>query len=233
MRDYFLDQIRAAEKHYTRALKKDSVKDIYQLRVAIRRLRMILQLLKTNKAKTLKASELKSVNRIWKALGKLRDLDVALENAHAFGLDTTMLKRERKKAYPKILSKLKTGKLDVIIKSLEKLSKKITDEDLKPKSLARKLLKDLDRKYSSITDLHELRIVLKKTRYLLESLEVPITQFKIYQTVLGELNDLENLLHTFKKDKAVTAAKERKLALAKKIVGPAQKLAIKKLSALP
>jgi CHAD domain-containing protein len=164
-----------------------STKDVHKLRVCLRRLRTDLALMKS----PLSDHDKKHLKKVWKKLGKVRDLDIAHDLSKKFSLKMKTVQEERHEARKKLEHVLKDKDTEKLFDDMEKLSFRKESAHIDPLPHIDKLRRDLIRSPAGEDHLHSLRIVLKKIRYLAETLGYGVEAFKEFQDVLGELQDLE------------------------------------------
>lgn len=182
--------------------------DIHQLRVGIRRARTALWLLKNSSAQVHIKSLDSELRKLTNALGKVRDLDVAILDAKKFGVEIDRLRTERKAAQKK-LRNLVTSKCRIRMRkklnaaiNAAKAADTIVLKNAREK-LKVKLNKELGKNLKKQKSLHHIRLTLKKARYALEALQKPVDQLKRVQTALGTAHDLEKLQVLTKKNRRV------------------------------
>lgn len=171
---------------------------VHKLRVAIRRTRTSLWLLRYSSS-DIRIKELDSKLRaLAKALGKVRELDVAILDAKQYDVDSAQLKAHLKTAQKKLRKLLKKKKRDRLKQQLS-IAANATRQKM-PISLKKarsklsvKLNKQLSLNLKKKKSFHQIRIVLKKSRYALEAMEKPVDHMKQLQDILGKAHDLELL----------------------------------------
>lgn len=208
---YITDQIELLEKHLKSVHSSPTMEKVHKLRVTIRRIRSVL---------LLADRDIKSLKKLAKNLGQIRDLDVAMVNARKYELDATKLVKQRRK-FAKDNDEF-LGK-----KQRKKIFKGLEDFLLEPKlnlnSFKTKMRHELLAVKGKIKDedLHSLRITLKKVRYLFEAEGREVAYLKKVQDQLGFVHDLEVLGSYFKNDERIVKAKQRKIVAARKGITPA------------
>lgn len=164
--------------------------NVHDLRIATRRLLTLIKVFNLDPfAKPLK--------KAGKKLGKLRDLDVAIDHAKTYGLDADDLKKERRK--------LRKEVQQFFTKEREKIIERIFHHS--QVSLTNKNEHDLEKTIKDFREqlgqwekvrlgrenFHEFRIALKKARYILEAQGKKVKELVKLQDLLGEIHDLEVL----------------------------------------
>jgi CHAD domain-containing protein len=201
MKSEFLKRYVHANKkvfgHYAAEVqKKTSEESVHKLRVSIRRISSVSKLLDIK-------FRIKSLRNFGKSLGELRDLDVALINAHVYGLEDGSLKAERKKIAQHIHKDFSKEKIKKMIKEIKALEKKVSSFSFTNTPQVEALKKDLNawrKKKLTRKNLHSFRIIVKKVRYILEATGKPLGNLKRMQDLLGELHDLQVLTELLGED---------------------------------
>lgn len=191
--------------------KKPAKGRVHKLRVSIRKMRTVLK-------------DDKDLKKLGKALGKVRDLDVAIQNSKIYHVDPTELKVERKACRKKLQKKLEKRKA---------ISKALKKPKIKPSPQV-ELIENLKTWSHPLKDeeLHPFRKTIKEVRYILEANGRQTEYLRRLQVELGKFHDLAVLESYYKKninikkDKKVTARK------AKKLIPAAITRALKELRAL-
>lgn len=198
---------------------------IHQARVATRRMREALPLVtRGSKGRKLK----KTVSRLTRALGRVRELDVALINLDEVTADGTMhtegidllranIKEERQRLYTDMAERLDSVDLDRLQrKALAAAARHAESEgDADAARRLRAVIKRAARRAVALQAaidnaggiylpdrLHEVRIAIKKLRYVLEiarelsrsRASARIRMLKTVQDLLGRMHDLEMLI---------------------------------------
>lgn len=176
-------------------------KTVHQLRVSTRRIRAVLWVLRHDW--DVSWSALDSLSRhmkeVARVLGARRELDVTIQMAKHYGLDAKHL-YHRQQVAGKRLVKFFSLHGATILARLEKTAAKLKDELPKKRCLGSsdKLKKRLSKWQSNLPktqeELHELRIFVKKIRYILEARNLgPYKLINELQSLLGMVHDLEVL----------------------------------------
>ena len=180
---------------------KLSPDDVHDLRVTTRRLRASLWILRRclmNKNAERCYRELRSIG---KALGERRTWDIARRDAERYGADTSEIEKHRRHAHVKMRHALQRGRIRELVASLRKLEEQIPDvmlEKLVPwlQRYEWELAHRLQRPPKTSETRHELRIQVKKTRYVLECLGRRAPSLEKLQDELGREHDLHVLRGT-------------------------------------
>ena len=182
-----------------------SAEEIHDKRVLLRRIFPMLA------AYNIKASKVKNGEITFNLFGKLRDIQVQLENLEKSELPTELIEYQHflKKREVKVQEKVRKFSKKKVIK-FPKLDKDIPIDNAKLISKVNKQLEKLIEKIellniANVSDIHELRVEFKKYRYLIEILamiesidEAKINDLKTYQDLLGEIHDYEVLMDGIK-----------------------------------
>jgi CHAD domain-containing protein len=187
-----------------------SAKALHEARVALRRLRSNLQNYQDYLHKPLKKQR-KSLSQLMAMSNDSRDLEVqvsrlkelnqvSLDKAESEALKdlSKRLKATKKAVLPKELKNDLKSLLNQIEKQVKPRGKKsrVSFGDLLTEKLAQRLT-DIEQ-LSKDGSAHELRLSVKKLRYILEPLQVPeaealLLELKKAQDILGKLHDLDLL----------------------------------------
>lgn len=203
-----------------------SGKIVHKLRVCVRRLRTTMDLV----GEELPAPEKEQLKKVWKQLGKVRDLDVSRGLAEKYSLSESHIKDKRSAARKKLRTQLSDKKMQHLFDEMEKISLRRSTEKVDPLPLLRDLRMKLIRTPTGPEHLHELRIVLKKIRYFREALGFDVEAFKEFQDTLGEFHDLEVFMekhpHNLSLRRETRIKSDKAIAMAR----PAVQLGMKSLA---
>lgn len=173
-------------------------KSVHQLRITVRRIRAALWLAEHGTPSLIFGKLKVKLRSFGQTLGRLREIDVAFQDAEKYHLDTNRLKKKRKSAL-RDLKRIITSKQSLKISSaLDKAIAKINEHrELNINSgvslLQKKILPWTNRTLTADEDFHNLRIITKKTRYALETIGKPIQPLRDLQEILGKGHDLKVL----------------------------------------
>lgn len=230
---YFSQQLVDAEKAYSDLRKKITTKKVYALRVALRRIRTVLQLLRINGIEPLSKGQKKTLKKVWKVLGEQRDADVARKTARTMSIDSAGLKKIREDLKEKTAKVLDHEEIVLVLKTLAQEMEQLTDDKVNPQQVIDKLQSKLHHDFKDTPeDIHKLRILIKKVRYLLAFFGRENETFKSYQDIFGFLNDLGNFHRFGGKQKSIESAWNHQLKICKKAIPEARKLALTELNRL-
>lgn len=233
LKTYFCTHLAEAQKYFEEAVSNGPTrKNVYKLRVSLRRIRSVLEVLNSNNSCYLSEEEEREFRKIFKLLGRQRDVEVAIENGKQLSFDVGPLQVLRKERQQETMAGLKPKTLFLILTALNLAAQTIRDEDLKLNDHVKNLKADLGSDFVTVEEVHRFRIVLKRIRYLLEALGVPVAPFKSTQDVLGHFNDLENLQKLLGPKKLLEKALKIELENARKAVISGKKLAFGHLASL-
>jgi CHAD domain-containing protein len=188
-----------------------SVEALHQVRVSTRRMRAYCWVLRHDQ-KTLLDDKLKALARQMKRLGSFlghgRELDVCLEGAEKYHLDTRRvhvlrLRESRRiqlfvsRRWPKILGQMET--LVALLGEMAPLPVPRRGKYLLPKSVRKHMAKWQKSHPHSKHEFHLLRMALRTFIYILKARRQPCPEKIVkFQKHLGQLHDLEVLKNTIK-----------------------------------
>jgi CHAD domain-containing protein len=211
--EYLKNQARAIVSLAPKVSRHPSGKNLHRLRVATRRARVVFWILRKSSSHSPGKNLTHDLRKLERALGNVRELDVAVVDAKHFSADGTCLKERRAKMQTKLGKLISPGRYKNLVRHLKKIDE--TSLDLKPKSLGDaldilelRLKRQLARDDFSDHDLHTLRIDLKRARYVLEALGRPIGKMKQLQDILGDAHDLLFLQEAIGKNAALKAKRQ-------------------------
>jgi CHAD domain-containing protein len=226
-----LDAIPAAQAGDTRS--------VHQARVATRRLREALPVLRTSVSGPALSRVRRQVRKMTRALGPVRELDVSIQHLDDLAAQNLVsqralnrvrdaLARERALRRREMLTAITPGKLERLREGLGKVSSgpeatqpaaTLDESRRQAAKRARRLLDAVERAGGLyLADrLHAVRVAAKKLRYALEidrelrraRSTARITQLKRLQDLLGRMHDYEVLIDWTRKVQAEQAATDR------------------------
>jgi CHAD domain-containing protein len=167
--------------------RRPSVEAVHGLRVAIRRIRAVLWILKQEGRGDRKLD--RGLRKLSRGLGAARELDVARRDARVYRLDSKPLKhlrRRRRREAHRLL--VRTHR--------KKLKRRVHDLlDSLHRCDATAAVSRLQSQLSQVgqSDLHLLRIEARKVRYVLEALGETYPSLEQLQKSAGKAHDLEVL----------------------------------------
>ncbi len=197
--------------------------DVHQLRIAVRRSRAVLWILK-NSSPPLPFDKLdQRLRKLGHLLGAARELDMAIKDAKKYEIDPLSLKLKRKVKVKSLRRHLKEKRRQKLSREMATVIKDVRSQnELELGSALGTLRKSIvhwqKRRLHGSARLHKFRIAIKKTRYVLEALGRPVESLKDVQSLLGKAHDLETLQHfvgrkrTLKRDRSSLAAAAIRLA---------------------
>ena len=192
---YLKAQFRTVELFMSKVRHRPGGKSVHELRLATRRARVALWVLEHN-SKPLRFKELRhGLRQLGQALGQIREVEVAIQDANHFGIKRLDLKRRRNRARRKIKNLVSDKKTNDLTKQIADAENRINN--IGPVSiiidrdeLIIKIRRQLKLFLSGKIKLHKLRIILKKTRYALVAIGQPTAKMKLLQNILGDEHDL-------------------------------------------
>ena len=230
-----LDAIPAAQAGDTRS--------VHQARVATRRLREALPVLRASVDGSALSRVRRQVRTMTRALGPVRELDVSLlhlddlakadvVSARALGRVRSALARERAARRREMLAAITPGKLERLRQRLGRVSRgpEATQPAATLEEARRQVAKRARRLAAAVARagglylperLHAARVAAKKLRYALEidrelrrsRATARITQLKRLQDLLGRMHDFEVLIVRTRQVQADVAGSDRRLTL--------------------
>jgi CHAD domain-containing protein len=207
---------------------------VHDLRVSIRRIRAALRFVeKSVRGTAVNHLEFK-LKKLGKTLGKRRELDVALDDAHAFHLDDAQLRSLRKKAHLQVKQALPGRKRRKLSRGLERV---LTEIETHPEidfrnafsELGNKLLPWLDSPLCGEDQIHSFRITMKKTRYALEAVGLSVEPLGQLQDHLGRAHDMEVLSQLIGHYPEVRRLEDMEIARARKLARPVLEFVLKEI----
>ncbi len=196
---------------------KPSAARVHDTRVTLRRWFSVWAVLKQDgwESRKIRSKVIKPLRQLLRALGSLRDWDVALELGQALGCPQTVLEewskeqRQARREVKAFISRIDTGALVMrllnhLIKRYEKLRSSAISEPGSKLSTYEHLdlavtqqetrVKELESTASTPAELHQLRLAIKRWRYLMtEFFGLTNLQLVKAQQLLGRLNDYQRL----------------------------------------
>jgi CHAD domain-containing protein len=185
--------------------RKQAKDDVHLLRITVRRLRATLWILQHSAltAKPGRPLRLRSLNRklkvAGKALGAVRELDIAVRDAERYQIDSASLRKKRKRCRQKLAQVLNTKYTNTIARKLEKVIENAASKgyiNLEPalQKLRDRIVPWRRKKIRNAFDFHRLRIMAKKTRYAREAIGKPVNHLTDLQDILGKAHDITVLM---------------------------------------
>jgi CHAD domain-containing protein len=229
------------EATFPRVLGREDEEAIHDMRVALRRLRVVLKLARPVYGRFHVDAVRTTMTRVHRASGALRDEEVLRETLTALGIEDwgwaelLQRRRAREETLRRVVEqRLRAGGLRKPIRLLRALlalpvpPKRRAPLSVFARRAAARAMRDVDKLRDAPTDagaaVHQLRIAYKRLRYTAEVLEAglpldvaalakPAAQF---QKVLGTVHDLDVATSTVRRarslDDRVKAAALRRLA---------------------
>jgi CHAD domain-containing protein len=214
-----------------------SVDELHELRVATRRLRASIFVVSrcTTMAQAGKIKwELRALGRV---LGERRMWDIAIHDAARYGAKTDVLRKKQVAAEKAVRRSLRPGASDGLIGRLQKAGAAIPDmslERLAPwlEDFEWELAYRLRRRPRTPEERHQLRIQMKKIRYVLECMGRRSRRIEKLQDYLGREHDL-GVLRTFVgREPRLTRDAQRARSRANRTLKPALESAMRQLQFL-
>lgn len=224
------------------AAQAGDMRSVHQARVATRRLREALPVLGGSIDDQALARARKRVRKMTRALGPVRELDVALTHVDEFAARRIVSDRaiarvrhaivdKRMKQRREMLAAITPGKVEKLRQRLEAIShgpaapeppEAIGEAERRQARRAERLEAAIDRAGGLyLSDrLHAVRVAAKKLRYAMEIVRemkrsratARIRQLKRLQDLLGRMHDLEILIDQTREVQTALAANDRRVA---------------------
>lgn len=195
-------------------------RSVHDLRVSARKLRSLQELFDLPSMRGLK--------KVVQASGELRDLDVGLEHSREFSLNPTELADQRRELSRRLRARIRKKDRAAVRRELgraEKHLKKRLESELEFSVFLANLRLLLSHRLTPKNG-HRVRIELKRVRYLLEALRLPVAHLTCLQEFLGDWHDLQVLEQKYGRSVAL-AGRKRQLLIAARAETP---LAFEELS---
>ena len=171
-----------------------SADDVHDLRVTTRRLRSSLSVLRhcSDLSDAKARRELRALGRV---LGERRMLDIALGDAKRYGVDTDAIEKRREWADAGLRRALKPARVKALLAHLREAEKSMAQASFDRlahwlESLEWEIAYRLMVAPRAPDERHDLRIQLKKVRYVIESLGRRSPSMQKLQDALGKEHDL-------------------------------------------
>jgi len=224
------------------AAQSGDMRSVHQARVATRRLREALPVLSASVSNRSLGRVRRQVRRMTRALGPVRELDVALSHldeleaknvvsSRAIGRVRQAVAQERLKRRRDMLAAITPGKVEKLRQRLGRVSSDpnapetaaaVIEAESQVGRRARRLVTVIERAGGLYLPdrLHAVRVAAKKLRYALEIARelkrsratARIAQLKRLQDLLGEMHDFEILIDRTRQLQAEVAGSDRALA---------------------
>ena len=225
------------------AAQAGDTRSVHQARVATRRLREALPVLRASLNDTALTRVQRQVRQMTRALGPVRELDVSLAHldelaqrnlvsARALGRVRQALARERLARRRDMLAAITPGKLERLRQRLGQVSSgPEAPQSVATLEEARRQVAKRATRLAAATEragslyladrLHAVRVAAKKLRYAMEierelkrsRSTARVTQLKRLQDLLGRMHDFEILIDRTRQVQAAHAGTDRKLTL--------------------
>ena len=225
------EETKKFEKLAKLTAKDTKQENIHKLRVTSRRLRTALTLAQATDVTLVPKKLRRKLKELQDVLGEARTLDVAAQDAMEFSLDPEKLNKKRKRSHKIVQKILNASDRKKIVKTLVKTTEKISRLD--PQTPIARLMKiemslreALEHPPVTEEQRHDLRITMKKARYILEGAGKPPEVMKELQAVLGRTHDLEILREIYGDQQDIIDVEKTELEKAKPILRPAIQAAL-------
>lgn len=214
-----------------------SVDDVHQLRVATRRLRAALSVLRHGRDRGRFGRAQRELRSFGRALGACRSLDIAIRDARVYHVDTARLEKRRARAGAALRRALKPARVNALVTDLRRVEKVLDSVAFERVSAWIESLEwDVAYRLASpprtADARHELRIELKKVRYVIESLGRRSAALPKLQDQLGREHDLIVLQSLVGRVPGAARDERRARARARALIRPALISALRNLRAI-
>ncbi|HTL12294.1 MAG TPA: CHAD domain-containing protein [Bdellovibrionota bacterium] len=177
---------------------------VHQLRIATRRARAALALVDGG-SKPIAIKKVRPLLReLGNILGRIREVDTAMNQAKAYGFSRSKLRIRREKLGRRTVRALKRARNERLADDILEIARQVQTRPPLGLSgavsrLQRKIIAWRGPAPRKPSELHDLRITVKKTRYTLEVLGKKSRRLADLQDLLGKIHDLEMLETIFSK----------------------------------
>lgn len=204
--------------------RRPKANNVHDLRVVTRKLRADLWLIpKAQRTDAIRKAR-RDLKQLGQVLGEQRQCDVALEDAIHYKRKTKHIKRQRDTARKKVLAVLRKKKRESYTGNLKQAIRDI--HDISPRSfspridnLRHQLVRAMKSPPRTSLARHQLRIRVKRARYVLEAFHHEIPRLTSLQDRLGRWHDLVVLSAMSGYPKKVIDARNREWRLAERSLG--------------
>jgi CHAD domain-containing protein len=211
-----------------------SVEELHELRVATRRLRASIFVVSRCTAIAQAGKIKRELRALGRVLGERRMWDIAIHDAERYGAKTGAMKKKQAAAEKAVRRALRPGGMDALIGRLKTAGAAIPDlslERLAPwlEDFEWELAYRLQRRPQTPEERHQLRIQMKKIRYVLECVGRRSRRVEKLQDYLGREHDL-GVLRTFVgREPRLTRDARRARSSANRTLKPALESAMRQL----
>ena len=202
--------------------------------MTIRRARAALWLIEYGSSRRSFGKLSSSLRKFGQVLGDQRELDVAIQDAIFYHLQLKKIKSQRRAMKQKLLAEIDSKPCQKIKVDLVRAVRSLRS-DPEPNlrvglfRLRSRLIPWIRKAPISDKELHELRIILKKARYVLEAIGKKVQPLRNLQGPLGRGHDLEILQELSGKSSKVQSDAVLQYQKARRSIQSALRFAIKNL----
>lgn len=225
LEEFLAKQTQSFSSYYAQVTRRITPRGVHKLRTTVRRIRAVLTTIQRNNVD--KASDVaQRLSELQRLLGAVREIDVLAQDAKSFELQVQGLETEHDRARRALRRFLLRYSRRSLLSPISKQAEAIHLSQIDMKPLLTKRLKTFERhvrKNKKKSEMHELRISLKKLRYVLEAVGSGTKAQRDLQGLLGRVHDLEVLRDRMGKSKQVKKEQERLAKLASKQLEPVLK----------
>jgi CHAD domain-containing protein len=211
-----------------------STEEVHDLRVATRRLRASVFVLGRCTSIAQEKKIMRELRDLGRALGARRMWEIAIRDAGVYGAETPALEKRLSRAKKELRRAMRPGRMDALIARLKKAEAFIPDasfERLSPwlEDFEWELAYRLERRPKTPDDRHQLRIHMKKVRYVIECLGRRSYKVEKLQDYLGREHDLGVLRPFVGREPRLTRDVRRAGSSVNKAMRPALESAMRQL----
>jgi CHAD domain-containing protein len=121
---YFMQEVAQTKSLLKTVRGEHTADDIHDLRVSLRRINTIIQVLKNDHKASIPKEARKFRKKIWRTLSDVRDMDVSILLAKKFLIPKEPILKRREEAETKLMKSLKKKNAKTFLGELDKLAKK-------------------------------------------------------------------------------------------------------------
>ena len=192
---YLDDQSKIIESLAPKVFRRLTGRPVHQLRIATRRVRAALWVLSKSSDRLEFPHLNRDLQRVGKVLGRVRELDVAVSDATKYEISSSDLCERRKiaqKELRRVLSSRERKRLERRLRAACATAQNADQVSFKKpcRLLRARLGKVLATPVRPKSNLHPIRVLIKKSQYALEAMGDSSGPMKNLQGILGDANDL-------------------------------------------
>ncbi len=229
------DQARIFKKLGRKTFKRPSPKRIHKLRINIRKIRAVLWLGEHGSSDLSFNKLSSSLRRLSRALGEVRQLEVAENDSRKYNLKISNLDNRVQATEKHLHNEINRSRRIKILRQIRRANQKLKKHSELNLSAATSKLEDhvhswIKREEFQNNELHRLRIDTKKARYALEAIGKTVKPLRDLQSHLGRVHDLMVLQELTKKNKELESLLNLECEATKPIIKPTLQFALKQFN---